>query len=137
MVKISKLLDYGLLIVVTITKNTTIQHSAACLSEQTGLNLPTVRKLLNLLCIGGVIEYNRDPSCSYVLVKNANDTQVLDVVKAIESDICITECWSTQKTCKVVDTCTVHNYWKIMNNQMLDILSSTSIYDIVNYKDNG
>ena len=55
MLKISKLLDYGLLVVVTIAKNSDSPYSAANIAEVTGLNLPTVRKLLNLLSIRNIV----------------------------------------------------------------------------------
>ena len=51
MLKVSKLLDYGLLVVVTIAQNDSNPYSAAKIAESTGLNIPTVRKLLNQLSL--------------------------------------------------------------------------------------
>ncbi|AJC49102.1 SUF system Fe-S cluster assembly regulator [Allofrancisella guangzhouensis] len=133
MLKISKLLDYGLLIVVTIAKNDSSPYSAAKTAEITGLNIPTVRKLLNLLSLANIVASKRGVDGGYVLVKNPREISVLEIVKAVENDVSITECCDMQKSCSVLKKCTVHNYWKIMNNKVLDILSNTSIYDIVNH----
>ncbi|KEI35803.1 transcriptional regulator [Francisella sp. W12-1067] len=135
MLKISKLLDYGLLIVVTIAKNDSSSYSAAKIAEVTGLNIPTIRKLLNLLSLASIVSSKRGVEGGYTLVKNPREISVLEVVKAVESDVNITECCDIQKSCSVLKRCTVHNYWKIMNNRVLSMLSNTSIYDIVNHKE--
>jgi FeS assembly SUF system regulator len=133
MLKISKLLDYGLLVVVTIAKNSDSPYSAANIAEVTGLNLPTVRKLLNLLSIRNIVASKRGTEGGYVLTKSAKSIKVLDIVKAVEDNVRITECCDARrKDCSIMEKCTVHNYWKIMNKQVLEILSNTSIEDIVN-----
>ena len=132
MLKISKLLDYGLLVVVTVAKNNDAPYSAAKISEVTGLNLPTVRKLLNLLSTKNIVESKRGTDGGYILTKSAKSIKVLDIVKAVEDNVRITECCDLRtKGCSVIKKCTVHNYWKLMNKQVLEILSNTSIEDIV------
>ncbi|MGQ4002620.1 SUF system Fe-S cluster assembly regulator [Francisellaceae bacterium CB300] len=138
MLKISKLLDYGLLVVVTIAKNSHSPYSAANIAEVTDLNLPTVRKLLNLLSSKNIVASKRGTEGGYVLTKSAKSIKVLDIVKAVEDNVRITECCDRRtKGCSVIKKCTVHNYWKIMNKQVLEILSNTSVEDIVNDNENN
>ena len=132
MLKISKLLDYGLLVVVTIAKNNHAPYSAAKIAEITDLNLPTVRKLLNLLSSRNIVESKRGTEGGYILTKSAKAIKVLDIVKAVEDNVRITECCDRRtKGCSVIKKCTVQNYWKLMNKQVLEILSNTSIEDIL------
>ena len=132
MLKISKLLDYGLLVVVTIAKNNDAPYSAAKIADVTDLNLPTVRKLLNLLSSSNIVESKRGTEGGYILTKSAKSIKVLDIVKAVEDNVRITECCDRRtKGCSVIKKCTVHNYWKLMNKQVIEILSNTSIEDIV------
>ena len=133
MLRISKLLDYGLLVVVTIAKNNSTPYSAAKVAEVTGLNIPTVRKLLNLLSIANIVASKRGVEGGYSLVRDYRDVTVLDVVEAIEKDVNLTECCGIYKKCSL-KSCTVSSYWKVLNTQVLGILSGTSIYDIVNNK---
>ncbi|QLE78261.1 SUF system Fe-S cluster assembly regulator [Francisella sp. Scap27] len=133
MLKISKLLDYGLLVVVTIAKNKEAPYSAMKISDVTGLNLPTVRKLLNLLSNRNIVTSKRGVDGGYILVKNAENIKVLDIVKAVEENVRVTECCDLRKKkCAAVKVCTVDNYWKAMNKKVLEILSETSIDDVVN-----
>ncbi|AIT08712.1 transcriptional regulator [Candidatus Francisella endociliophora] len=134
MLKISKLLDYGLLVVVTIAKNNSNPHSAAKVAEATGLNMPTVRKLLNQLSVANVVTSKRGIDGGYTLVCDPKDITVLDIVKAVENDVNLTECCDLQKKCSLAN-CTVSSYWRVLNKQFLNLLSDTSIYDIVNNSD--
>ena len=132
MLKISKLLDYGLLVVVTIAKNNDTPYSAPKIAEVTDLNLPTVRKLLNLLSSRNIVESKRGTESGYILTKSAISIKVLDIVKAVEGNVQITECCDRRvKDCILIKKCTVQNYWRLMNKQVLKILSNTSIEDIV------
>ncbi|AEI36281.1 MULTISPECIES: SUF system Fe-S cluster assembly regulator [Francisella] len=133
MLKISKLLDYGLLVVVTIAENNSNPYSAAKIAETTGLNIPTVRKLLNQLSISNIVVSKRGIEGGYTLVDDPQNITVLDVVRSVEKDVNLTECCDLQKKCSI-GNCTVSSYWKVLNNQLLDLLSKTSIYDIVNKK---
>lgn len=133
MLKISKLLDYGLLVVVTIAKNNDSPYSAAKVAEVTGLNIPTVRKLLNVLSCKSIVTSKRGTDGGYILTKSAKSIKVLDIVKAVEDNVRITECCDARRNdCSIMEKCTVHNYWKIMNKQVIEILSNTSIEDIIN-----
>ena len=135
MLKVSKLLDYGLYVTVTIAKGSLSLYSASEISKITGLNVPTVRKLLNLLANANIVSSKRGVEGGYMLVKDTKEITVLDIVRAVEDDVDITRCSNVKldKECKVIDKCTVNGYWNIMNNKVLDILSNTSIDDIVNY----
>lgn len=130
MLKVSKLLDYGLLVVVTIAKNNSNPYSASKVAEVTGLNIPTVRKLLNQLTISNIVTSKRGIEGGYTLIKDPKNITVLDIVKAVENDVNLTECCDLQKKCNL-ENCTVQNYWRVLNSQLLGLLSKTSIYDIV------
>ena len=136
MLKISKLLDYGLIVVVAIAKNKDEQYSASRISDITGLNLPTVRKLLNLLNVGGIIVSKRGIDGGYALAKSPSDIKMLDIVKAIESDVNVTECCDLLKNSCALKNCSLHSYWKIVNSKILAMLEDTSIQEILTIEQN-
>lgn len=134
MLKISKLLDYGLLVVVTIAQNDSNPYSAAKIAKSTSLNIPTVRKLLNQLSLANIVTSKRGIEGGYTLVNDPREITVLDIVKCVEKDVNLTECCDLQKKCSL-GNCMVSGYWRVLNSQLLELLSKTSIYDIVNNKD--
>jgi len=136
MLKISKLLDYGLLVVVAIAKNKDEQCSASRISEITGLNLPTVRKLLNLLNVGEIITSKRGVDGGYTLAKSPSTIKMLDIVKAIETDVNVTECCDTFRNSCVLKNCSMYSYWKIVNSKIIDMLEQTSIQEILTIEQN-
>lgn len=133
MLKVSKLLDYGLLVVVTMAKDESTALSAAKVAEATGLNIPTVRKLLNQLSVKNIVTSKRGIDGGYTLIRDAQEITVLDIVKAIENDVNLTECCDDKKKCSLAN-CTVSGYWRTLNSEFLELLSATSVYDIVNGK---
>ncbi|ALB01534.1 transcriptional regulator [Francisella persica ATCC VR-331] len=134
MLKVSKLLDYGLLVVVTIAQNDSNPYSAAKIAESTRLNIPTVRKLLNQLSLTNIVTSKRGIEGGYTLVKDPINITVLDIVKCVEKNVNLTECCDLQKKCNL-GNCMVSGYWRVLNSQLLDLLSKTSIYDIINNKE--
>ena len=131
MLKVSKLLDYGLLVVVTMARNESVALSASKVADATGLNIPTVRKLLNQLSVKGVVTSKRGIDGGYMLVHNPGEITVLDIVEAVESSVNLTVCCDDRKKCNLAN-CTVSGYWRVLNSQFLGLLSATSINDIVN-----
>ena len=67
-----------------------------------------------------------------------NEEFLSKIEEAVEDNVRITVCCDRRtKGCSVIKKCTVHNYWKLMNKQVLEILSNTSIEDIVNDNENN
>ena len=117
--------------VIAIAKNEEQLYSASKISEVTGLNLPTVRKLLNLLNTGGIISSKRGVEGGYSLAKDASEITMLDIVKAVENNVNVTECCDTFKNSCALKKCGLQNYWQIVNSKILNMLEETSVEEIL------
>ena len=131
MLKVSKLLDYSLLIVVKIANNEKQSFSAPKISEQIGLNLPTVRKILNLLVINNIVSSKRGIEGGYILSKDSSQIMMLDIVKAVSGDVNITECCNLQNNSCLLAKCNLQDYWKGLNDKINELMANTSLKEII------
>lgn len=131
MFKVSKLADYAMIVVVNFICNPEKLYSASELVSLTGLNLPTLRKILNLLSIGGVLSAKRGIEGGYVLAMDVAAVSVLDVIEAIDGKFACTECCLTEfESCRV-NCCKMRDYWNIINHKLHQTLSEFIIQDLI------
>ncbi|MDE5030165.1 SUF system Fe-S cluster assembly regulator, partial [Francisella tularensis subsp. holarctica] len=77
-------------------QNHSNQYSTAKIAEYTGLNIPTVRKLLNQISLANIVTSKRGIEGGYTLVSDTRDITVLDIVKCVENDVNLTGCCDLQ-----------------------------------------
>ena len=72
MLRMSKLADYGTVIMTAMARDPDAVHSASSIAAVTGVAMPTVSKVLKVLTRGGVVESLRGTNGGYLLpLKNA------------------------------------------------------------------
>ena len=71
MLRISKLTDYGTMVLACLAARPGQRLTAAAVAEQTRLGVPTVSKLLKLLAGAGLIESKRGVNGGYRLARAA------------------------------------------------------------------
>ncbi len=131
MLKVSKLADYGVMIVLKFAQNPERLYSATELISMTGLNLPTVRKILKLLSISGILLARRGADGGYALAKHIGFISVLDVVESIDGQLAFTECCAQSfKSCSV-GNCQMGSYWHAINKKVRATLSEFAIEDLI------
>lgn len=130
MLKISKLADYGTVIMDAITRSNGDVLSAKNLSQSTGVNLPTVSKLLKILHDSGLVMAQRGASGGYSLARSPETITVADVVAAIEGWPALTECAGQIDCCAQTDQCGVKDNWQLINQVIMTALRSVSLADM-------
>ncbi len=95
MLRISKLTDYGTVLLAHLAENRTAVCSAADVAEATGIALPTVSKLLKSLARSGLVTSTRGSTGGYQLSRSASAISAADVYDALEGPVSITECSSS------------------------------------------
>jgi FeS assembly SUF system regulator len=91
MLRISKLTDYAILMMVELAREGEML-SAHALAERVGVEIPTASKVLKLLSGSGLLESYRGASGGYRVSRPAGDVSVAEVIAAIEGPIAMTEC---------------------------------------------
>lgn len=132
MLRISKLTDYGTVILAELASRHTRLASAAEVAEATGLSLPTVRKLLKLLAKSGLVVATRGAQGGYQLARDPGRISAADVIDALEGPVSITECSALDKHCDIEAHCSVGSAWQRINVAIRRALDDISLVDLQN-----
>jgi FeS assembly SUF system regulator len=111
MLRISKLSDYAILIMVELAREGGLM-SAQALAERVRVETPTASKVLKLLANAGLLESTRGPSGGYRVNRSATEISVAEVISAIEGPIAMTECSVEQGLCSQEDQCELRGNWQ-------------------------
>jgi len=128
--RISKLTDYGTVILADLADRDDAVASAAEVADSTGLAVPTVQKLLKLLARSGLVEAKRGAHGGYRLARGADEISAADVIDALEGPVSITECSIAERHCEIEAQCTVGNTWQRINAAIRRALGDISLADL-------
>jgi len=129
MLRISKLTDYAILIMVELTRDRELL-SAQALAERIGVEMPTASKVLKLLANGGLLESSRGPNGGYRVNRAAPDISVAEVISAIEGPIAMTECSVEQGLCSQEDRCELRGNWQRISLAVARALQDVSLAEM-------
>lgn len=127
MLRISKLADYAILVMVELGRQPRAVLSAQVLSERAGIELPTASKVLKQLAHAGLVASYRGPSGGYAVERPAAEISVADVITAIEGPIAMTECSVNEGLCTVEARCNVRDNWQRISHAVSDALGAVSL----------
>lgn len=132
MLRISKIMDYGTLVLTYMAGSPARVFSAADLAATLGLGQPTVSKILKLLGQQGLVRSSRGARGGYTLGRPAEEISVADVVDALEEQpFGLTECTSLPGACSVEAGCHIRSNWQRINAMVRRTLEEVSIADMV------
>jgi len=92
MIRMNKLTDYGILVLLQFAREPAPSHTARDLAAKTHVPLPTVSKLLKELARAGLLSSHRGIKGGYSLTRAPEAVSVAEVVQALEGPITLTEC---------------------------------------------
>ena len=115
MLKMSRLTDYGTMVLSFLAVNPTQMLSASDLARHTHLALPTVSKLLKLMARAGLVVSARGAKGGYQLSRAPDEISAADVIDALEGPVAITQCSGSVGHCQLEDICGVSSSWQKIN----------------------
>ena len=130
MLRISKLTDYGTVLLAYLAGNPEHVCSAAEVAATTGIALPTTSKLLKALARTGLVISTRGANGGYKLARDARDISAAEIIDALEGPVSITECSSSDSHCDFEDHCSVGSAWQRINVAIRNALSEVSLVDL-------
>ncbi len=137
MLRISKLTDYGTVVLAQMVSNENSLTSASELSNLTDINFPTVSKILKILYKAKIVESVRGVNGGYKLIRNADEISVARIIDAFEGPISITDCSSDKCKCKVESHCNIGLAWQNINQSIRSLLEKITLSDIHENKKNS
>ena len=130
MLRISKLSDYATLLLAEMAGSPGSVFSASDLAERGRLELPTVAKVMKLLCQAGLVESFRGAAGGYRLARPVEQISVADIVAAIEGPIGMTECSVHQGACSHEAHCGVSAPWQRVSQAVEATLRGIALSDM-------
>jgi len=129
MLRISKLTDYAILIMVELTRDGEML-SAHTLAERIHVEVPTASKVLKLLSGSGLLESFRGANGGYRVARHAGDISVAEVIAAIEGPIAMTECSIEEGLCSQEERCELRSNWQRISLAVADALQNVSLAEM-------
>jgi FeS assembly SUF system regulator len=123
----SKLTDYGTLILAHLSGADGDLHTAADIAARTGLGVPTASKLLKILGKAGLVTSVRGSQGGYQLARPADEISAAEVIDALEGPVSITVCSSRAGKCEIESLSLVGSAWQRINVAIRRALKDVSL----------
>ena len=127
MLRISKLTDYGTVVMVCLAKRMPAISSARDIASATHLSVPTVSQLLKRLTSAGLLSSTLGATGGYRLQRAAALISVADIIYALDEQRGLTECSQKQDTCALHHVCDIQNNWRAISAAIESALDSVSL----------
>ena len=127
MLRISKLTDYGSVILAYMASHPGQTLSAASLSQAVHLPLATVSKLLKLFKRNRLVKSSRGKDGGYTLSRPSEEIFLVQIISAIEGPIALTECSVKKNLCKIENHCAIRPGWQSINRAIYNSLSQVTL----------
>jgi Rrf2 family protein len=131
--RLTKKADYGLIAMQYLAERHGRGPAAACsakeLAEAYGLPQQALAKILQRLARSGLLVSTQGANGGYVLARSPRQISLLEVIRAIEGQMFITTCVTTE-LCEQSHRCTIREPLRKVNDSIAAILSGISIADV-------
>ena len=131
MIKLSRMADYGVVLMTQLAREDGALTTAADLSATCALPLPTVSKLLKQLAQEGLLSSHRGTKGGYGLARPADDISMADIIGAVEGPIALTDCIEADGTiCEIEALCPTRTNWRRINDVLTEALDGVSLVEM-------
>ncbi len=130
MLRLSKLADYGVVVLVRLSETDGCQTSPG-IAAVTGLPEPTVAKVLKALAGAGLVRSQRGARGGYHLARPLSGIPVAAVVSAIDGPIALAACVDGGPGgCDSEPSCPVRGRWDPVNHAVMQALNRITLADM-------
>lgn len=120
MIRLSKLADYGIVIMTQLARNASsiepIPLSAHKVSDETSIPQPMASKILKLLAQADLAISRRGAAGGYFLARPGAEITMAQIIEALDGPIAITECVDDESAaCGIELLCPARTNWQRIN----------------------
>ncbi|NIM68998.1 MAG: SUF system Fe-S cluster assembly regulator [Xanthomonadales bacterium] len=130
MLRISKLTDYAIVVMVELGESPGAVLSAQALAERSHLELPTVSKVLKLLARHGLVRSYRGAHGGYRVTRPTAEISVAEIIGAIEGPIAMTECSVEVGLCSQEHVCGLRSNWQRISAAVARAMEEVSLAEM-------
>ncbi|HEV2321461.1 MAG TPA: SUF system Fe-S cluster assembly regulator [Gammaproteobacteria bacterium] len=127
MLRLSKLTDYGTVVLAQIARDPARLHTAAELATALHLAAPTVSKLLKQFARAGLLNSHRGARGGYTLARPAEDITAVQIIDALEGPVAITQCSMSHSRCGIESVCGIGHNWQRISLAIRDALRTVTL----------
>lgn len=130
MLRISKLADYGTVIMNYLAKEPKSLLSAGDIASKVHLTLPTTSKILKILVAANLVSSVRGSGGGYRISRDPQEITVAEVITALDGQPALTECNIMAKKCSQDKVCDIRDNWRLINKVIMNALQSLTLADM-------
>ena len=131
MLRMSKMADYGTLILTTMVHEPERIQSAAGIAAMIRVPVPTVSKILKILTREGLVRSLRGAKGGYMLSRSPTQITISHIINAMDGPIGMTECSITPGLCTQETGCPVRANWQKVNRVVLHALDQITLDQMI------
>lgn len=131
MLRMSKLTDYGTVVLAEMARDPLRRFSAQELADRTHIGSPTVAKILKAFSRADILDSHRGAQGGYTLARAPDRISAVEIIDAIEGPVALTECASGDSTCNIEAGCSVGHNWQNINIGIRDALEGISLAQLI------
>jgi FeS assembly SUF system regulator len=130
-IKLSKLADYGIVIMTHLARPGGVQASAQEIAQATRVPQPMAQKILKALAREGLLRSQRGVKGGYELARAARLITVAQIIEALDGPIAITDCVDgAQGDCVIESLCPARTNWERINSAIRDALQEVTLAEM-------
>ncbi len=131
MLRLSKLTDYGTIVMTHLARAPGEVRSATDIAGGTHVALPTVSKVLKLLTQDGLVVSYRGAQGGYSLARAPETISVAEIIAALEGPIAFTECSVDTGLCDQEASCAIRANWQRINGVISKALHGVTLAEML------
>ncbi len=132
MIRLSRLADYGVVLMTHIACSRPALHTAQAVARATTIPLPTTSMLLSALAGAGILAAMRGPGGGYRLARRPEQISIAEIVGAIDGPIALTQCIERGPgSCELEGLCPSRTGWHVINRAVRKAFEEVSLADLL------
>jgi FeS assembly SUF system regulator len=130
-IRLSKLADYGIVIMTTMARHPEGCHNAPEIAAQSHVPLPMASKILKGLARAGLLASHRGAKGGYGLARSAERISVAEIIAALDGPIALTACIEDGPgECEIEALCPARANWQRINDAIRHALEGITLADM-------
>lgn len=130
MLRVSKLTDYGTVVMTYLARESEQLHSVTEIASAVRLAAPTVSKILKQLAREGLVVSHRGAKGGYSLARRPESISMVEIIDALEGRVGLTECGSSPGLCSQESACSIRTNWQRINSAVRGALAGVSLAEM-------
>jgi Rrf2 family protein len=131
---LSKTTEYALRILTLMASDPEKMYSSLYLHDKLNIPKKYLQRLLTDLSKNGLIKSIQGRNGGFVFAKKIEKIFISDIIDAIEGFSKTPSCFFGFEKCALDNPCAIHDVWITSQNDLIKILSTTKLSDLINRK---